>query len=321
MQRSLTFQPMWRHPQGFQEQLFIHLPYDTLPALARYQPDVIISGELGPRTLQAVLYRRLRPHTRIIAWVTLSEHTEQGRGRARSILRRVLLRQVDAVIVNGSSGVRYIARYGVPAERIFCVPNPVDVSPWLALPLERTAEQAHRLLYVGRLVQLKGLTTFLDRLNAWARLHPDRTVQCWLAGDGPLRADLERLPLAPNVQIRFLGNVPYTLLPQVYGQAGILAFPTLSDTWGLVVNEALAAGLPVLGSRYSQAVEELISAGETGWTFRTDHAGELDAALHTALTTTPAELDRMRAAARAYIRSVTPEAVAAGMMEAVRYVT
>ena len=53
-------------------------------------------------------------------------------------------------------------------------------------------------------------------------------------------------------------------------KVGVLVFPTLADEWGLVVNEALAAGVPVLGSLYSQAVEELVRDGENGWTFRPD---------------------------------------------------
>lgn len=321
LQHTLTLRPMWKHPQGFREQLYIHLPYDTLPLLRRYKPDVIISGELGPRTLQAMLYRRLRPHSRVIVWVTLSEHTEQGRGRLRGSLRHWLLRQADAVIVNGSSGARYIQRYGVPSERLFCLPNPVDPSPFLALPLERTSDQAHRLLYVGRLVQLKGLDSMLAALNRRATQHPQQPLEYWLAGDGPLRGELEALPTAPNLRVRFLGNLPYPELPAVYGQAGILVFPTLSDTWGLVVNEGMAAGLPVLGSRYSQAVTELIDEDVNGWTFRPDQAGDLDQALARALSSDPAHLAAMRQAARQTIAPLTPAAVAAGFMEAVRYVT
>jgi hypothetical protein len=319
-QRTLTLRRTWRHPQGFAEQLYIHLPYDTLPLLQRYRPNVIISGELGLRTLQAVLYRKLRPASRVIVWVTLSEHTEQNRGGMRLRLRRWLLRQADAVIVNGLSGKRYLIKQGAPAERVWCVPNPRDVTTYLALPLERTPEQAHRLLYVGRLIELKGLDGWLTALAHYAQRHPERSVECWLAGDGPLRGSLEQTALPPNVQLTFLGNVPYELLAQVYAQAGILVFPTLSDTWGLVVNEAMAAGLPVLGSRYSQAVEEFVTEGETGWTFRPDHADELDTALEQALATPPEQLNAMRHTARERIRPITPEAVADVFMQAVRYV-
>jgi hypothetical protein len=320
VQRTLTLRRTWRHPQGFAEPLSMHLPYDTLPLLRRYRPDVIISGELGLRTLQAMLYRRLHPSSRIIIWGTLSEHTEQNRGRLRLALRRWLLRQADAVVVNGQSGVRYIQRFAVPRERIFIVPYTTDIAPLVALPTTRMPEQAYRLLAVGQLIERKGLATLLAALARYAQQHPERSVACWLAGDGPLRGSLEQTALPPNVQLTFLGNVPYALLPQVYAQAGLLVFPTMADEWGLVVNEAMAAGVPVLGSRYSQAVEELVTEDETGWTFRPDHPDELDAALERALAMAPERLNAMRQAARARIRPLTPEAGADSFMQAVRYV-
>ena len=110
-------------------------------------------------------------------------------------------------------------------------------------------------------------------------------------------------------------------LKDVYADAGILAFPTLADEWGLVVNEAMAAGLPVLGSLYGQSVEELVTEGETGWTFRPDFPDEFDSALGRALATPPAELDRMRAAARERAARVTPQSVAASICSGIEHVT
>lgn len=321
VQRNITFRRTWRHPQGFTEPLYIHLPYDMLYRLGQDRPDVIISGELGLRTLQAVLYRRLYSASRVIAWVTLSEHTEQNRGRLRNALRRWLLTQVDAIIVNGTSGARYLHSCGVPHRKVFCLPNTVDTAQFAALPLTRTSAQAHRLLYVGQLIARKGLDTLLNQLDRWAASHPTCTLECWLAGDGPMRSSFERMLLSPNLKLRFLGNVPYTLMPQVYAQAGILVFPTLSDPWGLVVNEALSAGLPVLGSRYSQAVEDLIRDSETGWTFRPDDAEEVSTALEQALNTPSEKLELMRQAARARVENITPETVAQGFIQAIQYVT
>src|SRR5206468_11003060 len=126
---------------------------------------------------------------------------------------------------------------------------------------------------------------------SWAQQHSDRRVELWFIGDGPLRSDLERLAKPLNLELRFVGNVPYGDLAIWYEQAGILVFPTLADEWGLVVNEALAAGVPVLGSLYSQAVEELVREGENGWTFRPDRAEEMSTALERALSLSGSELD------------------------------
>src|SRR5436190_875726 len=80
---------------------------------------------------------------------------------------------------------------------------------------------------------------------------------------------------------------------EFYSQAGILVFPTLADEWGLVVVEAMAAGLPVLGSLHSQAVEDLVTDGLDGWTFRPDDCASLRSALNRALGASAEEIDRL----------------------------
>jgi hypothetical protein len=139
----------------------------------------------------------------------------------------------------------------------------------------------------------------------------------WLVGDGPLRKSLQEFPVPPNVKLLFFGNVPYHETRTFYMRAGIFVLPTLSDTWGLAVNEALASGLPILGSRYSQAVEELVSDGVNGWTFRADHPEELRLALAKAMTCPSADLPEMSSHARRVVSGLTPARAASGFLRAV----
>jgi glycosyltransferase involved in cell wall biosynthesis len=108
-------------------------------------------------------------------------------------------------------------------------------------------------------------------------------------------------------------------MPEIYADAGVLAFPTLADEWGLVVNEAMAAGVPVLGSRYSQAVEELVDDGRTGWTFHPDRHDECVAAIDRALTAPEEDLAVMRHACRERIAAFSYEAVAERMVGAIAF--
>lgn len=321
VQRTITRKRTWRHPQGFEDATYVHFPYDTLWQLWRYRPDVILSAEMGLRSLQAALYRAIVPGCRLIIWATLSEHSEQGRGWLRPRVRRWLLRRVDGVYVNGRSGGRYVRHFQVPEDRIFVVPTSFEVESYLDVPVSRTANQSHRLLYVGQLVPRKGVDLLLQALARWGAAHPRERAELVVAGDGEQRALLESLALPANVAVYFLGNQDYARLKAVYAEAGILVFPTLADEWGLVVNEAMAACLPVLGSLYGQSVEELVTDGETGWTFRPDRPDEFDAVLRRALATPPAELDRMRAAARARAARLTPEFVASRICEGIDRVT
>ncbi len=314
VQRSFTIQRPWRHPHGFSEPVFIHVPYDTPWLLWRSRPDAVISTELGARSLLAVLYGKVFRSCRVVVWVNVSEHTEKARGRLRPRLRRWLLRHSDAILVGGQSGARYLERFGVSPETVVRAPYTV-VRP--AQPFaERALDDATaRLLYVGQLIERKGLLPFFDVLADWGRDHPDREVELRLAGDGPLRRRLERAVMPANVTLRFLGNVAYRDLPDLYAQAHIFCFPSLADEWGVVVNEALAAGLPVLGSVYSQAVEELVEEGRTGWCFRPDEPHGAYGALDRALRAPPGELARMGAAGWEAVARLAPDVVVDDIVE------
>jgi glycosyltransferase involved in cell wall biosynthesis len=307
-----------KHPSGFAESVRIHLPLGTIKKLRRLLPDVVISSEFGIRTVQALAYSLLSG-TPLIVYAAMSERTEAGRGRFRTILRGALLKRVSAVVTTGESGVRYLTRVGARKERVFVVPRTTNMKPFLSLPLNKCAETARRLLYPGRLIQLKGLIPFLNALSRWASAHTDRTIEFWLLGDGPEKAKLQAQPRPSNLAITFLQGVPYDQLPQYYAQAGIVVFPTLADEWGVVVNEGLASGLPILGSCYGQAVAELVTDSKNGWTFATDNAGEVYQAIDRALTASDERLKEMRIASRASIMPYTPDFAANRFVDVLKY--
>jgi glycosyltransferase involved in cell wall biosynthesis len=309
-QRTLIIPRSHRHPDGYTESAHLVLPYDTLWRLMRLAPDVVIAAELGARTAQAALYRRLAPQSRLIIHADLCEHTELGYGHLRTRMRAWLLRQADAILVNGESGARYIKRLGVPDARIFRVPYSTDTALFQGVDRPNTRSQIRRLLYAGQLVGRKGLLPFIGHLSAWLARNPARHLQLRVVGDGPLRPQIQSAPRPANLELDVVGAIAYEALPALYAHADCLVLPTLADTWGLVVNEALAAGLPVLGSIRSQAVEQLIQHGRNGWVFAPDKPEELVAALDSALNASPDQLERMRLCAQQSVAGITPDFVA-----------
>jgi len=297
----------------------MHFPYDTIPQLMRFRPDVIFTGEMGFRTLQASLYHRLFPESALVIWAKVTDATESGRGRLRHWLRASLLNTTNAVVVNGENGANYISRYGFPRERVFPVPATTEIQPFLALPVTRVPEVRHRLVYSGMLTERKNLLALLTQLSVWTKRNPSRTVDFDLLGDGPLRGQIATFKGPPNLRIRLLGSVTYDQLPKVYSEGGILAFPTLADEWGMVVTEAMASGVPVLGSRYSQAVEELVKDGQNGWTFCPDDPEDFYGALDRALQTPDHELNQMAVLARAAVSGITPASVAERLLRVFEY--
>jgi glycosyltransferase involved in cell wall biosynthesis len=318
LQKTVTLKGRWRHPRGFSEPLAVHFPVDTVQQLRRFSPDVMISVEMGVRTLLAALYRKLHPKSRLIVWVEVADSTERSRGLARRMLRKILSRYVDAFLALGSRAEEYLRQMGAGETKIFRAVYATDLARFSSNVLHRPPRSARRLLYVGRLVELKGLIPFLKVLSGWAASNPEQTVEFSLAGEGPLRVPLERLPVPSNIKLTFLGAFQYDELPAIYAGAGIFVLPTLADTWAVVVNEALAGGLPVLGSVYAQAVEELIQEGRNGWTFHADRPEEIGSAIDRMMKTPLDELDRMRAHARGTALTLTPEHVAGLIDHAVR---
>src|SRR4030095_15164343 len=157
---------------------------------------------LGLRTCLAVLYRWLNPAAKVIIWAAVSEHSEQSRGWWRESIRRWILPKEDLVLVNGRSGRRYIGRFGVAAHKIFTVvPYAANIAESVELAAEKQSHQPKRLLYVGQLIHRKGLMPFVSVLSQWALAHPDRRVEFWLLGEGPLRSALEQISVPPNVSL------------------------------------------------------------------------------------------------------------------------
>jgi glycosyltransferase involved in cell wall biosynthesis len=306
-QKTKTFKRTRMLPDGYHQRLFIHFPYDTLPQLWRYSPAIVISGELGLRSLQAAIYRRLMRRSRLIVWATLSEVTEKGWGLGRRILRRIILSTADAVMCNGKSGSRYIASLGFPPDRIYILNQPIDVAMFASLPEARAPEDSRRLVFSGRLIPQKAVVELQSVLADWARANPARQLELIWIGDGELRATLEQVTLPANFSQFFHGNQPYEALPELYRHCGALVLPSLMDEWGLVVNEAMASGMVVLGSVYSQAAIEMVEDGKNGWLIDPLHPETIVAAMDKLFTTPIEKLQEMRLAARERALRLTPE--------------
>ena len=319
VQRNFTWIRQWQIGNRLTEANYIHVPWDTIFRLKSLSPDVIISSQLGPRSILSTCYKLLAKRARLILSLGLSEHTERGRSRARTFSRKWQMRRCECVLVNGRSGQRYVESLGVEPSRIF--PCPYAASPifFERGSAFRPPEIAHRLLYPGRFVEIKGVLPFLEVLRKWGEAHADRVVDIDFVGEGPLERAIAEFPMPQNVRIKVFGKAEYDELPAVYQTRGILVLPTLLDEWAMVVNEALASGMPVLGSRYAQAVEDLCIDGVNGWTFRPDVGNEMERALDAAFATTCDELNAMRHAARESVSDVTAQSAAQVMFDAVEH--
>jgi glycosyltransferase involved in cell wall biosynthesis len=180
-------------------------------------------------------------------------------------LTRTFANMADAVIVPTRAMAQRLIEMGVRA-RVEIVPSGIDVDRFgsgrrdEALRTRLGARAGDRLvLSVGRLAKEKNLELLL---RALAEVR-DPCVRLVLAGDGPMRAELEELArrLGLAAQITFLGAVPRDDLPDLYASADAFVMPSTTETQGLVLAEALAAGAWVIASDAAQSRDVLGGAG------------------------------------------------------------
>ena len=151
----------------------------------------------------------------------------------------------------------------------------------------------------------KGILQFAKAARAWCEKNPGDNVQLNIAGVGELQDAIAKQS-SEKFKINFLGNCDLAELRQAYQNADICVFPTLADEWGLVPVEAMASGLPVLGSIYAQSVEACVVEGENGWVFSPDSDQAIEAAFEKCMKTNHEKLGEMGVAAKGAVAHISP---------------
>lgn len=245
-------------------------------------------------------------------------HLALSRPPLRSALRRVLLglqyRHIDRFLAVGSKNRAYYRAYGVPEERIFDVPFSVDNERFArdsALsPSERRAARARLgahegqvvLLYAGKLMRRKHPD---DLLRAAAKLLGlGHSVHVVIAGSGELDEELRQLAAGLDLleHVCFLGFVNQRALPALYGACDVFVLPAEDEPWGLIVNEVMCAGLPVVVGAEVGCVPDLVQPGINGVLCEPGNPAALAAVLEP-LVADPAVRRRMGEASRRLIAS------------------
>ncbi len=205
-------------------------------------------------------------HTQLEAYAHYVPFEPRLVRRAAAALTQRFANAADAVIVPTPTMLRRLRALGVTTP-IAVVPSGIDVAAFAASARGAAIRaryaiprDARVVAFVGRLGREKNIESVID---AFARMN-DETARLLLVGDGPHRARLERRAREAGVAARttFTGELPRESLPDVYSAADVFAFASRSETQGLVLVEALAAGVPVVALDTPQTRDVLEDAGE-----------------------------------------------------------
>ena len=264
----------WRYLPGGR----VHVPgfgdhYFNLPVglLSRRRPDLLVSLYAEPTFLAGWSAARTAGVRVAFRYLPSVDHGE-SRSALKEQVKHRLFTHTDGFKTSGPAGHSALEAYGVDPARIHTVTQSIDVGHWergreLWRPLRgRLREQygaaGTAYLYVGRLVRGKGVDDLLAAYRQVAGLDSSLLI----AGDGVDEPEFRSRADALGIgSVQFLGFIDHDELPRVYAAADALVFPTHGDKFGLVVEEAMASGLPVISSEAASDIALRVPEGVAGF--------------------------------------------------------
>jgi glycosyltransferase involved in cell wall biosynthesis len=318
--------PSWRRRIGRYNTLF-NVGMSRALRLAR--PNVIVCGGYNYiASWQALAWARIH-RVPFCLW-SESNLLERRRGRALvELVKAEFLRQCTGFVVPGRRAREYLLAHKIKEDVIFTAVNAVDndlfasraaTARSIATELRIQLNLPSRyFLFTGRLVREKGV---FELLAAYAKL--DRSVReemdLVFVGDGTSRPALEQLAssITPGT-IRFVGFAQREQLPNYYALSEILILPTYSDTWGLVVNEGMACGLPIILSQAAGCADDLVTEGWNGHLIPAEDVDALAAAMHR-LASQPANCAEMGIHSLKRVAEYSPDNWSKGMVGVAKFV-
>jgi glycosyltransferase involved in cell wall biosynthesis len=268
-----------------------------------------------------------------IPMVVMSESSRQDEARIwwKEMIKRRIVDLYSAALVGGERHVEYLVELGMPRERIFTGYDVVDdnyfgrrtaeirnskseVRDKLALP-------ANYFLASSRFVEKKNLARLIRAYAEYRQESQNAAKATWdlvLLGDGPLRnalnSQLSALKLHKHVHLP--GFRSYDELPAYYALANAFVHASTSEQWGLVVNEAIASGLPVIVSNRCGCAPDLVNGN--GFTFEPTNEHELAASLLHLASLSDQERKHLGDTSHKIAANFTPERFGEGLERAAR---
>ena len=212
-----------------------------------------------------------------ISTVLWSESTrvDQPRSIWKEFLKRRVISLYDAAIVAGKKHQNYMQKLGMDAENIKQVGNVVDNDYYAS----NVRSNKRGFVYIGRFLPIKNISLLVRAYHRYRRkcINMSSTpLPLRLVGDGPVMAEIKQLIDKENISgITLTGMLQPEEVKKEYAKSSVLILPSISEPWGLVINEAMASGLAVVASDRCGANPELVEHGNNGYIFDPENIEEL----------------------------------------------
>ena len=289
-----------------------------------YNPWRTIVIGFSPATVRLFFHSFFRDF-RYIIWAGSILREGRNDSFLRVMQRKMLMKRAAAFIAYGSLARDYFVHYGVPVHKTAIAINTSDPSFFIRQTDEiRTKEgdhykdSLHHLLYIGYLVRRKNVGKLIEVVQALALTRQDFVLD--IVGDGESRLELENKVSELNLTqyVKFHGFRQKSELPAFLAKSSVFLFQTDFDVWGLTLNEAMAAALPVLSSINAGATFDLIQEGVNGYAVDYNDTLKVTGLLHQLLND-PVQCKKMGEEGRKILLAkASLETSAAGFLKAIR---
>ena len=245
-----------------------------LKAITEFKPDVVnLTGYYDIASWTVLFYCKLKGIKTILSnESTANDHARNG---VKEYFKTLIIKQFDGYFNFGKLSENYILSLGINPQKMLvkknCVDNKVLKEIYLKHYPKRNEQQQllnvapKNFIFVGRLIDYKNLFYFLDAFH----LARQKSKENWgviILGDGELKTDLQQFISNKNIQnVSFQSGVSWQHVPLYLALSNVLVLPSYSEPWGLVVNEAMACGLPVIVSEKCGCAIDLVKNGENGF--------------------------------------------------------
>lgn len=203
-----------------------------------------------------------------------STEYDRPQGKVKGLLKRIFFNRCDAFFCYGSRSTDYLLKYGVARSKIFhrCQAAALSMNYHSRDVVElrrkyQSAGDTIQILYVGRLAPEKNLDYLIREFDKLLKEYPSALLR--IVGSGPLKSELQDLVRVLNLsdKVIFPGSMNIDELEIEYLKSSFFVLPSKSEPWGLVINESLSFGCPVLVSDHCGCAPELVVEGVTGYVF------------------------------------------------------
>lgn len=293
---------------------YIHNNPDVIARLREFSPDVVVTDGFNPTYLYAFGYTWLRG----IVHVPLTDGTfesEQGFSGIHKAIRRFVYARSAAFLSASVGGRRLYESYGISPD--LCYRSHLCIDNSAFTPRDENQEKKYDFIFCGRMEPGKSPLFALNVAIAVAK-KLNRKVKILFAGSGSEDANVKSAAEFQSdlVDAHFHGFAAQEELPDLYRSARIFLFPTLADVWGVVANEACAAGLPVIVTPHAGVAGELIVDGQNGFVCDLDVNVWADRSVH--LLTQPEVWKKFSDCSLSLVSSYTFDNAAKGLLDACR---